>query len=274
MVGLLGSVVAPATLVVGLMFFFGRQHASAFFAYFGVPQSVFDFTTTDYLIRSQDGVFVPLGAVVCVSLAVVWSRRLLVRRASHRFRRIGRFVALGLGIAGLLTAVAATWWPLEFRNVILLPGLSLVAGVLLLQHAAPRPRSVGDAVPLEVIIEWSAVFVLVGVGMFWAVANYSLAAGIEEARQVERTLPARGNVIVHSTAPLNLSPTVATTTKCADGSGYRHEGLKLIIQAGGHYLLLPGDWRPGQRTAVLLPRDANTRLEFSTHPLPPTRTCP
>jgi hypothetical protein len=38
--------------------------------------------------------------------------------------------------------------------------------------------------------------------------------------------------------------------------------LKLVPQAGDSYLLVPADWSPGGRPAIVLPRSDKVRLEF------------
>src|SRR3712207_2777614 len=51
----IGSVVAPASLITALLFYFGVQHAHWYFHYFGINHTVMGLTTQDYLIRSADG---------------------------------------------------------------------------------------------------------------------------------------------------------------------------------------------------------------------------
>ena len=58
---IVGAIVAPTTLLTGLMFYFGRLHITGMFRYLGVNFTVLDLTFQDYLIRSADGLFVPLA---------------------------------------------------------------------------------------------------------------------------------------------------------------------------------------------------------------------
>jgi hypothetical protein len=73
----LGTVPAPASVATGLLFYFGAQHAYWFCAYFGVHYTALEFTTPDYLIRSADGLFVPVATAALTGLAkeaaVRWS---------------------------------------------------------------------------------------------------------------------------------------------------------------------------------------------------------
>ena len=65
--GLVRSVVAPATLISGIAYYFGWRREQAFAGYFGIDASLLDFSSTDYVIRSVDALFVPLLAVRCSS---------------------------------------------------------------------------------------------------------------------------------------------------------------------------------------------------------------
>ena len=63
-----GAIIAPTTLLTGLLFYFGRLHITGFFRYFRVNFTVLDLTVNDYLIRSADGLFRPVGAVTVFGL--------------------------------------------------------------------------------------------------------------------------------------------------------------------------------------------------------------
>ena len=54
-VKIIGSVVAPTTLLTALLLYFGRRHAQGLFRVLRVPFTVFELTPQDYLIRSADG---------------------------------------------------------------------------------------------------------------------------------------------------------------------------------------------------------------------------
>ena len=55
-----GAVLGSTTVLTGLLFYFGRLHITGFFRYLRVNFTVLDLTPNDYLIRSADGLFVPL----------------------------------------------------------------------------------------------------------------------------------------------------------------------------------------------------------------------
>ncbi|MCA1692321.1 MAG: hypothetical protein LC733_09030 [Actinobacteria bacterium] len=63
------AIAAPATLTMGVLFFFGWNRAEAGARYFGLDQSLLDFSTQDYLLRSVDAMFLPIVAVLVTALA-------------------------------------------------------------------------------------------------------------------------------------------------------------------------------------------------------------
>src|SRR5690348_3289131 len=69
--GLIGAVVAPATLVTALAYYFGYRRERAFAGYFGIDPSVLGFSTSDYVLRSVDALFAPLVVVVLVAFGVL-----------------------------------------------------------------------------------------------------------------------------------------------------------------------------------------------------------
>ena len=216
---IVGAVVAPTTLLTALLFYFGRLHITGLFRYLGVNFTVLDLTAQDYLIRSADGLFVPLTVVAAVALLAIWVHRLLLGIRSAETRPIVlRVLAALAAITGLVlisVAMAAI-----VGDVALLTahpetgGLSLSIGVLLLAYAArllrllmaeQRPERVQWRTPEAVIVaEWGAIFVLVSVGLFWAVGSYAIGVGTGRAQQIEIELPNSPDVVLYSEKSLSL----------------------------------------------------------------------
>src|SRR5512142_491364 len=53
-----GGIIAPTTLLTGLLFYFGRSRSAGYYRYFHVNSTVLDLTTNDYLFSGIDGLFV------------------------------------------------------------------------------------------------------------------------------------------------------------------------------------------------------------------------
>lgn len=280
-VRLLATVLAPTGLLTGLVFYFGRLHAYWLFDHFGVPLSVMQLTAQDYLVRGEDGLFEPLVVAAAATLIALWvywfARGRLSDRAWDRVLVWLAPVALVLGLAGAGIAVAALVNRDLFTETYAIPGTSLALGVLALVwashlRAAHHRRRLPPALA---VAEWVAAFGLISVGLFWATADYAGAVGIGRAYEVEASLPDRPDAVVYSAKSLNLRVHGVTEVRCSAPDGaftFRYDGLKLVLQSGGQYLLLPHDWNPDGGSAIVLPRTNDLRLEFTRVPAT-ERTC-
>ncbi len=123
--------------------------------------------------------------------------------------------------------------------------------------------------------EWTAVFLLGSVGLFWAAGDWSAAVGTERASQVVAGLKDWPDVVLYSDKRLHLSTAGVRETRCGgseEEGGYRYDGMHLIVQAGGQYLFLPTDW-PSSGQAVVVPRTDGLRLVFTAHGASRQQTC-
>jgi hypothetical protein len=218
-------------------------------------------------MRGLVGLFVPIVVVAAVTLVAVWGGRLLGQRLEQleRYGRRGWWpMALG-GIGVVLCAnglsrifvVTPLNRSLAVAPVCLAAGVAMIAGAVHL-HTADRPRP--DVVGL---VEYVAVFVLIGLSLFWAANDYAAAVGRSRAAQFVRELPSYPEAIVYSEHDLNL--TGIEMVNCADPDAsyqFRYDGLALVMQSNDHYVLLPKWWSRQEGVAVVLPRNDSVRLEF------------
>ncbi|MGH3568251.1 MAG: hypothetical protein ACRDRH_19930 [Pseudonocardia sp.] len=169
-------------------------------------------------------------------------------------RTVAPFAALsGAALIGL--AIADVQGYRSFTAVPEAKGLSLSAGVLLLAYAAAP----------AVVAEWGAVFVLVSIGLFWAVGSYAAGVGTGRAQQIEASLPTMPNITLYSEKSLGLEGPGITMFECtAENAAYqaRYDGLRIIQQSGSQYLLLPVGWNRTDGPAILIPRSDTVRIEF------------
>jgi hypothetical protein len=272
-----GEVVAPATLLTALLFQFGRLHSAGYFRHFGVNWSVLDLTTTDFLIVGADGLFIPLAGAGVLALVLLWTHRLVVGRMAAGSRdRALRAVAPGAGVVGavlvalalldLLTSIRLFWGDSEVG------GLALAIGVLLVVYALRLVRVARHAPQRSAsseLAEWGAAFLLVSVGLYWAVGSYAFGVGIGRAQQLQNALPTQPAAVLYSERSLSLGVDGVTEVRCEDPDAayrFRYDGLRLVRQAGNQYLLVAATWTRATGTAVLIPRGAGVRLEFRTAP--------
>ncbi len=276
------EIVAPAGLVAALLYFFGRQRAMFFYHYFGVEVTSLQLTSTDYMVLAQDGFLLPLAAVAVVVLVSLWARGGSTRAAGVRRHRPRVLLAIGaagsvLVAFGLFQAVwpgtgLADGVPTWIAPVCLALGILALAAVVQAWRSElrrSRPGWRGPSVGAR-LTEWAAVFTLVAVSLFWAVANYSAEVGESRGRQFEAELSQYPGVVVRSSADLQLVAPGVTASLCGpEGAAFRHryDGLVLMQQAGGTYFLVPRDWERGPADSAVLavPVGDGVRLDY----LPP-----
>lgn len=280
---IIGSVVAPTTLMTALLFYFGLMYAIGFFRYFRVNYSVLNLPLQDYLVLSEDGLMLPLIFVAAIALLALWlyqHETLLTKIRGIWSRVLVSAVALiGLILVGLAMVDAVfhvSVFPTNFWEA---RGLGLSMGVLLLgytarlrrviaakQRAKQMPRRVPEAV---VVAKWAAVFVLVSAGLFWAVGSYAILVGQGHARDIEADLPSSPDVGLYSEKGLGLggvgAPGVHEVLCQSSDPAYRfrYDGLKLVPQSGNQYVFLPAGWTSANGTAIVIPRSDKIRLEFN-----------
>ena len=272
------SVVTPVTLITALMYCFGLIHAYWFFGGFGVDYSVFDLTPEDYILRSADGLFLPFFVVAVVVLVLTSVFQLVGPRLDPTF--IDRFVrgaapvllVLGVGLSVVAgVAIARPYWLLNYPAV---GGLALVFGVLSftggirsVRWLAKRRGRVQRRLPTSwAVAEWASVVMLVSVGLFWAVGDFSARVGSQRAEEVVRALPSWPALVLHSERRLDLAIPGVIETVCAGDDGtasYRYDGLTLITQEGGQLLLLPRSWTAAKGSAIVLAKTDALLLQFS-----------
>src|ERR1700712_1442887 len=70
----LAGFVAPVTILTALFLYFGYVWTDSFYEYFGVDAATLQFSPQDYMLRSVAALYVPVGAILLISLAFVWAQ--------------------------------------------------------------------------------------------------------------------------------------------------------------------------------------------------------
>lgn len=255
---ILAAIIAPTTLLTSLLYFFGWSHAYWFFDHFGVNSTVLGLTTGDYLIRSVDGLFVPLTVTALVVLFAIWGHTALGGSGSQVLGilvPVMTVVGILLTVTGLLSIFVRTW----LSELLAAAPLCLAIGVVLLAYAHHLRGAQGT------VWEWAVVFVLVGLSLFWAAGDYSAAVGTSRARRFVADLPSYPSVVIYSERSLSLNAPGVHEVRCADAKSafrFRYDGLKLILRSGDQYVFVPQGWTTATGVAVVMPRSNSIRLEF------------
>lgn len=263
----LGTLVAPTTLVVALLYYFGWARTSQQAVDMGLDESLFGFSAQDYILRSIGPMFLPLFVATGVILLGVLAHARLLGRPDERLRRrVGRLLAAA---GAVLVVLGLALSPVETGSRILSVSapLSVTVGIGLLAYAASLVRSG----PLDRTrpddrtaagLAWSLVTVLLLLSAFWTVSRYAVVKGRASAEQVERALVTRPSVTVYSVPRLYLEdPVVEQALPVEEGAyRYRYTGLKLLFRADGKLFLRPSD--PSHQRNIVIPEDLDIRVEY------------
>ncbi|MFD0360709.1 hypothetical protein ACFQZZ_04515 [Nocardia sp. GCM10030253] len=271
---LIAQFVAPATLLAGLLYYWGFFHAKGFCAHFGVESTSLGLSTTDYVMRSADGLFVPLATYAVAALAVMWGRVALPQRLreGHRPRWL-MITATVVATLLLLNGLSQLSFETPMNRGLGVAPFCVITGVLLLWavvRARRRQLTTGatTAPPVTTPLEWVLVFLLVAGSFFWGATAYSLAVGKGRAIKFERSLPSAAVLTLYTEKALDLNVGGVRKAACTDpGSAYRYryDGLVLVMSTSENYVILPRTWTYKQGTAIVLPRNGPGahRLEFA-----------
>lgn len=281
--GFLSTFVAPATLITGLLVYFGYVSSRAFFLYFGVDVDVLGLSNQQFVMRSPGALFIPVMILLLLAAAVIVLHRLLRRRlaASAEARRRVTTVLAATGIALLLVGLALAFgyaflspWP--FYGFATAASLAVGSGLAAYAVASAHPGDAARVRPLVVLL----VAVMVA-GIFWATATVAEWWGRGQARTQAADLSTLPAVVLDTRgrlAPGNPDITVIELEKERDADGaplpdqfaYRYHGLRLLVRGEDRLFLVPDQWSPNASTLVVpLEEDIRVRFRFFPDADPP-----
>jgi hypothetical protein len=279
-----GKAVAPTTLLTALLFYFGWAYTDARALYFGIDSSVLGYSIQDYMLRSVDAVFIPLGALLIAGvflLAVHSKLNAWIRGGDHaRLLALLRLTLFFVGVILLVAGVAGVVRHPVFGQQLFLPPLFCSLGTIstaysvYLRSRLPRFKerdgmSRNDGVgqpPALRSVYLTVAYGLVILSIFWLMGDWARIAGWGRARWLDTNLGARPGVIVYAKAALDIEPRSGVEVAPLQGAGtyrFRYNGLKLLIRSNKMYFLVPSEWTYADGVVILLPDSDATRIEFS-----------
>jgi hypothetical protein len=301
-IGLVAAVVAPTTLITALAYYFGYRRERAFAGFFGIDVSALNFTTTDYVLRSVDALFVPAVVVLLVAFGAFFVHA-LAGELSGRIELAP--VAAVAGLCALIVGIALLAGEPLANSYGYLQALGPAVGVSLLLYALAHRRSVSrQALSAAVFFGLGVILV----SLFWATSEYADSRGRSEAKRLARDILVNPSVTVFSKESLNINPLgpgggvpqpVQPGGGCAEiivdklhGGAYSrsYSGFTLLIRSGDKYFLTPTPidrntvWDPENDSIFIIPDDGDVRIELtrgadyapqveSTATPPPAFTC-
>jgi hypothetical protein len=263
-------VVAPASLLTAILYYFGYVRELALFGYFGVDLGSLQFSTTDYLVRSAGTIFLPVGTVLaCGVLALLLHHMLTLTlsRAGRKWRRASWALTGTAAMALLILGVAGLEAPRDVDLSPVTPPVALGTGALLAGYTvylaaayASLPSQLTDTLRATRPLRRILIGALLLVSAFWATAVVAEQRGNAVAQAIEASLPVQPEAVVYSSQRLQITGPGITETRLSGTDAafvFRYNGLRPLIHSGGHWFLLPAGWTHSNgATVIILPDTA------------------
>jgi len=284
----IASVVAPASLVTALVFYFGWARTNVQADVMGLDDTLLGYSTQDYMLNSMSSMFEPLAVGVVGVLAGLASHSVLVswaekssgdKEADRRRTRVLRAVTACLAATAVCLLVlgglgsresdpsrfVSLFAPVAITLGIVIAGYALHVGRRFLASGSPPP-STPERDSLRLVTS-SLYIVLVFLSLFWTVSHYAGVKGVDLAVTVEQNLDLRPNVTLYSGRRLYLQPPVVETEIGQDSASYRfrYTGLKLLFRSGDNYFLRPATPAASDLN-IVVPESPDLRLELDRRP--------
>jgi hypothetical protein len=252
------TLLGPATLLVGLLYYFGYVGTQVFYTYFGVNVGVLNLSPERFLIRNAGTFFQPAAIGVGVAIGVLFAHRLLDWTLTRAGRVPARLATGSVGLACVATATVGLTG-LHAEPLGISAPVWLMASILLFEYAMtlcskfrilPRELAHGDDTSRR-----GLVVALLLVVAFWEVTLVAEARGQEGAELVESGVVFLPQAVVYSDKDLQLPvPSTNATPLAGDNSAYsfRYNGLRQLTYANSRWFLLPVGWRHDNGTTVIV----------------------
>ena len=265
------TIVAPATLLSTLLFYFGYVFSRSQYRYFGLDVDTVGLSTQDYVMRSPQALLVPL-LVISLGGAGLLLTHLFVRRHPPPAAVTRSLMALSVAalLAGLVLVVGYAalggWPPYPLVTPMLLAGGS--AGFLYSSRLPGAPAFLTPADDegrgLRRGVLMFALVAIVGC-LFWATATVAQWTALGNAMRTARHLDELAPVILDTKERLFLTDRIVKETALPGERGdrfhYRYRGLRVLIQGPDALFLVPERWSPSDST-LMVPLDGSVRLQF------------
>jgi hypothetical protein len=288
------TIIAPATVLSALLFYFGYVSSRTQYEYFGIDVDTVGLSTQDYVMRSPQPLLFPLLVLTLIGISALWLHVGIVRRidgaqadpenparlaryaAMARWAMVAGWVVIGVGVLLFLGYAFVREWPAYH----LVTPLVLAVGAVLVRYASrvrerlqpgeKEPPSQSEIALRRMVT--ALVLVLIVANLFWATATVAQWSGRGVAHDDAAHLDRLPSVILDTKERLYLrSPGIEETVlQSEEGQTfhYRYRHLRLLIQGGDRMFLVPDEWSASNSTLVV-PLDGSVRVQFQFRNDPP-----
>jgi hypothetical protein len=274
------TIIAPATALSALLFYFGYVSARSQFEYFGVDVDTIGLGTQDYIMRSPQPLLAPLLVLTLVgvaALALHTATRRRITTAAAGVLRLARgltvagTVALGSGVVLLVLYVQLRDWALYnlVTPLLIALGAALTAYGSRVRHLAAAATETGAAPAQRSLLlrrtSSTLIYVLIAAGAFWTTATVAQWTGRGLAQYDAQNLGRLPSVILDTKERLYLRSPGIEETMLPESQGqtfhYRYRHLRLLIHGHDRMFLVPDQWSASNSTLVVA-LDGTVRVQF------------
>ena len=295
------TVLAPATVLSTLLFYFGYVSSRAQFEYFGVDVDTIGLSTQDYVMRSPQPLLVPLLVLTVLAVAALLLHSAIARRIAlagpessaaarlahyrliaRRTSRAGLAILAGGMVLLLSYPFFREWGLFALVTPVLIGSGATVAAYgsrlqARLQGQGPTPESnhLGQAdTSLAALRRYTggALVVVILANIFWATATIAQWSGRGLAHYNATHLDRLPSVVLDTHERLFLrSPGISETAlPVSPGQTFRfrYRNLRLLIEGKDRMFLVPDRWSASDST-LIVPLDGSVRVQFQFQNDPP-----
>lgn len=268
--------VAPTTILTALFLYFGYVWTDSFYEYFGVDAATLQFSPQDYMLRSVQALYVPVGAILLIGLLLTWAQPSIVvvvlRHRHVRWWQVAWRALLGIGLALMVAGVVFVLLPGASTRSSMLAPLCIAAGVLVLGYcrslAALRRRGRFRRAGARERTGTGLVLAIVTLCLFWSANSFAQQYGRGMAVDLGGQLTLRPAVTMDTTQELFLQLPGVTETGLPAASKdqtfhFRYRGLRLLAQSGDRMFLVSTQWTPHTGRALMLTTGPDVRIQFA-----------
>jgi hypothetical protein len=272
-----GLVVAPATLLTALLYYFGWASSNAAWIYFGVDQSAIGFSAQDYILRAVRPLFWPLSVLVLFALVALEvdaeiERLRRAQRCCTLIERLPAFLAAGAVPILLAAFLSRQGYAVLGSKPIVTPALFALGTALLSYAATLRRRTHPPAEETEphrprtgMPLKFSLAAALLILSVFWTLGDWASDQGWRNAETLGRNLSRQPGVVIHSREALAIDGPgvqVEYTSEASTAYHYTYRGLRLLVRSGGRFFVVPDRWTRSTGLAVVVPESDGIRVDF------------
>ncbi|MFD4661083.1 hypothetical protein ACFWP2_36330 [Kitasatospora sp. NPDC058444] len=279
-------VVAPGSVIVGLLYYIGRTYTTSYYVHFGIPTTDLELSRESYLAVVPTALFLPLWVLLwCVLVVLAVFGLVLHWLARPREKPLWQLAAVTCALAGGLLLLLGfpvftepSWWTRGVLSLleagwprVVIPPLVVALGAALALFAL-RLHRIGrrerGAPPVGLRIQRLAGAVLIGLltmSLFFSLARYADEAGDDQAAlDAEAGFGGRVRVLINSRSPITHDAHGIEAKDLGDTGGpyrYQYRGFILLAKSSARYYLVSHERLWPKDVTVALPDNEDIRIE-------------